>query len=243
MPLISPPTPPQLEQDKADIEASFIRAFELIEQLGTDTAILKTTEEERTEKLDTALHEVEAVISELKIASKRREEEGRRIGDEVRALKDMIPKALEGWKSDGDGRLKELGGELKSLKMLIGNRVGGSAAQTPLGRAYGANGGGSNTPRQSAVPNPPYSGNSVGEREDDVGPQNSSSTPSAPAPGVNVPKRDSSNSYGFEGKPSSRAAIPAWQMAATGNKSKGDAPSSSVNGEGSKPANETSADA
>ena len=223
LPLIAPPTPPQLEQDKSEIDASFSRAFALIDQLATDTSAIKSAEEERTKKLDTALQEVESVVNELKTASKRREDDGRSIADEVRALKDLIPKALEGWKADGDGRLKELGTELNSLKKLVGNRVGSGASQVPIGKPYGsayserATGSGSSTPRDPLGPGPQPSKDSMSEKQED---SVTNTGTSASAPGVNIPKRDASGSFNFASRTSGRAAIPAWQMAAAESKGK-----------------------
>ena len=222
LPLIAPPTPPQLEQDKSEIDASFSRAFTLIDQLSTDTSAIKSAEAERTEKLDTALREVESVVSELKNTSKRREEDGRRIADEVRALKDLIPKALEGWKADGDGRLKDLGTELNSLKKLVGNRVGSGASQVPLSRPYGsayserAIGSGSSTSRDPSVPGLQPFKDSMSEKQED---SMTSTETSESTPGVNIPKKDVSSSLNFASKPGGRAAIPAWQMAAAESKS------------------------
>lgn len=135
LPLISPPTPPQLASDKASIDESFSRAFALIEQLVADTAALKSSEAERTQKLDSTLQDVESVISDLKAANSRREAESRILSDQVQALKDLVPKALEGWKASGDAKLDDLGAELRSLKKLVGNRVG--SQPTLLGRPYG----------------------------------------------------------------------------------------------------------
>ncbi|KAJ5601464.1 hypothetical protein N7510_010998 [Penicillium lagena] len=138
-PLIAPPTPPQLEQDKENIDEQFSRAFALIEQLSTDTTALKEAEDARTERLDSALKDVESVVAELKSSSRRRDDETRRISDEVKSLKDAIPKALEGAREGNENRLKELGSELKSLKVLLGNRLGGSGTSTPAaGRTVGS---------------------------------------------------------------------------------------------------------
>ena len=186
------------------------------------------------------------MISELKSASRRREDEGRRIADEVRGLRELVPKALEGQKESTDGRLKELGGELRSLKMLVGNRVGGgsgsgvgpspSGAQSPIGRPFPALGGerpsgsGPITPREPAstqIPGPTVNGTSDSKAEE-LG--TSSSAAAVPAPGVTVPKRESSSSHGFDSRPSSRAAIPAWQMAAANKNKTGTGPSSATNG-------------
>ncbi|KAJ5728354.1 hypothetical protein N7493_004684 [Penicillium malachiteum] len=121
----------KLEQDKESIDEQFSRAFDLIEQLSTDTAALKAAEDARTERLDAALKDVESLVADLKTSSRRRDDETRRISDEVKSLKDAIPKALEGAREGNENRLKALGTELKSLKLLLGNRLGGSGA-TPL---------------------------------------------------------------------------------------------------------------
>lgn len=168
-PLIAPPTPPQLEADKAEIDASFEKAFALLEQLSKDTETLKASEIIRTERLDTALAEVETVIGELKTASRRREEESRRTTDEVRGLKDLIPKAIEGSKEATDTRLKELNTELKSLKTLMaqrmnppqpapygsGNRFPGTGQTASGGLQQGTNNGGSQTNSNSNNDNAP----------------------------------------------------------------------------------------
>ena len=207
-PLISPPTPPQLEADKASVDASFNRAFALIEQLATDTAAIKESESERTEKLDTTLKDVGSVIEDLKAANTRREAESRIIADQVTGLKDMVPKALEGWKASGDAKLEELGQEVQSLKKLLENRVGRpSGTPTPTGRGH-PNGSEKSKDNLSAF-NSANSGMTTPNAE-------SASGSSAPAPGVTVPKTDSAPSRGFER--SDRRAIPAWQMAAAGEK-------------------------
>ncbi|KAJ5941066.1 hypothetical protein N7516_001234 [Penicillium verrucosum] len=193
-PLIAPPTPPQLEQDKENIDEQFSRAFTLIEQLSTDTAALKTAEEARTERLDGALKDVENLVTDLKSSSRRRDDETRRISDEVKSLKDAIPKALEGAREGNENRLKELGTELKSLKTLLGNRLGGSGA-TPL-----------LTPATSA---PPAATNSLAAT---VTPAEQEPTPAA-AP---VSTSQSPNPLSQLGR---SASIPAWQMAAA-NRSK-----------------------
>ena len=243
VPLIAPPTPPQLEQDKSEIDASFARAFALIDQLAADTATIKSAETERTEKLDATLLEVESVISDSKIANKRREDENRRVGDEVRALKDLIPKALEGWKADGDGRLKELGSELNSLKKLVGNRVGSGGAQIPSGRSYVSaytdrmNGNGITTPQDQLVSTPQYPPTTSTDKIEES--ESSTATTSAPAPGITVPKREISSPLGQRDRPLGRAAIPAWQMAAASNKGKNNATSSNAATEdGSTPVNQ-----
>lgn len=226
LPLISPPTPPQLSADKASIDASFARAFTLIDQLATDTAAIKDAETARTEKLDTTLSSVNDVIADLKAANTRRENEARAMAEQVQGLRELVPKALEGWKEKEDKRVEELGSEVRSLRLLLQNRVGGGGggAQMPVGsghghgQSYGYRGtlGG----EQERTSSPGVGGAGAGGRvETGAGAggragEEAAVTP-APAPGITVPKRDGSASRGFG---SGRAAIPAWQMAA---KSKG----------------------
>ncbi|RJE23554.1 peroxisomal membrane anchor protein [Aspergillus sclerotialis] len=226
-PLIAPPTPPQLEQDKENIDEQFSRAFTLIEQLSTDTASLKSAEEARTERLDTALREVETVIADLKSSSRRKEDETRRISDEVKSLKDSIPKALEGAREGNENRLRELGTELKSLKVLLGNRLGGSGGPSSPGpgRALGSSPlpGASRPADESSTassPAPPTE-------------QESQSTPAggaqaAPSPSSGATSTNPLSQFGKS------ASIPAWQMAAA-NRSKSASQSSpnSAGGENS----------
>ncbi|TAQ89015.1 hypothetical protein B7494_g2672 [Chlorociboria aeruginascens] len=222
-PIIAPPTAPQLEQDKQAIDESFEKAFSLLDQLAKDTEVLKTSEQARTERLDIALTEVESVINELKTASRRREEESKRTSDEVRGLRDLIPKAIDGQKESTEARLKELNIELKSLKTLMGQRMNPPVSpNVPFTRSPGLGG---NTPT-SALPNSATAnGNSSSE-----------TVTLKPAPVQNGGGNESGSS--LQAKSSSpfntgapgRAAIPAWQMAAA-NKSTGSVNTAGTTGE------------
>ncbi|KAI4184323.1 MAG: hypothetical protein LQ346_006135 [Caloplaca aetnensis] len=233
-PLISPPTPPQIESDKASIDASFARAFALIDQLASDTTEMKAREQERTEKLDKALREINAVVEELRKVKKREEMDSDMLKWEVQSLHDLVPKALEGWKKSGDKRLEELGTEVRSVKKLLGTRLGNAGpSSSPNLHAPPTL-----SPKQSSAfvrtaSNPPPPTFDI-EREKSEERRGSSTADAAglegkvaagkasyegsergdkmaPAPGVNVPKREGSGSQGFGrgGRPS----IPAWQMA------------------------------
>ncbi|CAI6340319.1 unnamed protein product [Periconia digitata] len=225
VPLIAPPTPPQLEQDKAAVDESFKRAFDLLEQLNTDTAALKASEEARTTRLDNALGEMESVLSSLKESSKRQGDDNRRIEDDVRGLRDLIPKALDAQKETTDARLKELSTELKSLKTLVGNRMGSGAARPPSTPYYGAaqpqaSASTPNISGASSVPGVPTAASSA--QQPTPLSEHSTATTSAteaqgssstPAPSTPAPEKSASPSpYGRLA--GGRAAIPAWQMAA-----------------------------
>lgn len=95
----------------------------MVEQLSKDTETLKAAEQQRTEKLDAALAELETVISDLKTSNRRREDEAQRVRDDVSNLKTSIPKALDAQKSLADSRLQEVNAELKSLKTIISQRM------------------------------------------------------------------------------------------------------------------------
>ncbi|KAL6718940.1 peroxisomal membrane protein pex14 [Lecanora helva] len=232
-PLISPPTPPQLESDKAAIDTQFARAFDLISQLSTDTAALKETESQRTEKLDTTLKDIDAVVEDLKAANKRREVENRMVGEQIQGLKEQVPKALEEWKRGGDAKLEELGQEMGSLRRLLENRVGRS--------------GGTSTPTSTGRGNTPAPSNSDGKEESKDTPSSSSSSSQnsnsqqpimtpisdtiAPAPGITASKQNTTSI----GQSRDRKAIPAWQRAA-GSKSSGTAASEDSSSSGGKAA-------
>ncbi|KAI9044442.1 putative peroxisomal membrane anchor protein (Pex14) [Aspergillus affinis] len=226
-PLIAPPTPPQLEQDKENIDEQFSRAFTLIEQLSTDTAALKTAEETRTERLDTALREVENLVADLKTSSRRRDDETRRISDEVKSLKDAIPKAMEGAREGNENRLKELGTEVKSLKVLLGNRLGGAGSSSPVaGKPVGTSLPTASRPLEESTPTTPAAAAAPAtangasaipvaqEPQPSTGAAPAASTPSTPSAGGN-PLSQFNRS----------ASIPAWQMAAA-NRSKTASPAS-----------------
>lgn len=135
-PLVAPPTPERLEQDKKSIEEQFYRAFALVEQLAKDTEALRSAERQRTEKLDSALADLEATMADVKAANRRREDDGQRIRDEVQALKDAIPKAMDSQKKMADGRLAEISSELASLKTLVKQRM--TAAESGGGGGNGS---------------------------------------------------------------------------------------------------------
>lgn len=215
-PLIAPPTPPQLEQDKKSIDESFEKAFALLDQLNTDTTALKAAEEARTQRLDSAVAEMESVMDSLKESLKRRDADSRRLEDDVRGLRDLIPKALEAHKEGTDNRLKDLSQELKSLKTLVGNRMGSGTPSTTArptsgvnmwgSPAAGVNGGGATPATPAAASSAPAgaSTNSTSETQQQDGSSSSAATPAAQA----------SSSSPYARFSNGRAAIPAWQMAA-----------------------------
>lgn len=219
LPLIAPPTPPQIEQDKAAVDAQFERAFELLEQLETDTKALKASEESRTQRLDAALAEMETVITTLKDSSRRREDDSRRIEDDLRGLRDLIPKALDAHKENTASQLKDLGTELKSLKTLVANRMGSAPGPVrPTPSAYGS-GVGTSSPAVNGTP-------AASEPAASAPTTNATDAATSGTPSV-APASEPVRSYSPYGRMANgRASIPAWQMAAA-KKSQEEQPSES----------------
>ncbi|KAI6795238.1 hypothetical protein KC332_g17154 [Hortaea werneckii] len=237
LPLISPPTPPQLEQDKHAVDESFERAFALLDQLASDTTELKESEKARTEKLDSALGEVEAVVGRMREANENREAEGRRLAREVESLREGIPRAIEKERERDEERLKELVAEVRSLKTLVGNRMGGgsvgSAQQQQPQLGFRGNTSQATTPQQQQQPLTNGSAPTA-----PVEPQQNGSSPAPASNGIDTvpstnpsqssspfPDRAQANSSPFErsssgtgarggGGGAGKAAIPSWQLAA-----------------------------
>ncbi|KAF9778080.1 hypothetical protein IL306_004275 [Fusarium sp. DS 682] len=217
-PMVAPPTPEKLEQDKKSIEDQFDRAFTLVEQLAKDTESLKNAEKERTEKLDAAIADLDTVMTDLKAANRRREDDANRIRDEVQSLRDAIPKALENQKSLTDNRLREINTELTSLKTLVSQRMttpGTTTTPSTMNYMRGTAGtvgasGSASTPTPAASISTPAA-QTNGEK---ATVESATTTPAAEVPKPTFPSapqlnRSSSPLANMTGKKS----IPAWQMA------------------------------
>lgn len=210
----------------------------MVDQLAKDTEALKAAEQQRTERLDTALSELETVITELKSSNRRREDDAQRVRDDVQNLKDAIPTALNKQKDATDARLREVNTELKSLKTLITQRMTPStaAAATPppsasnyLRPSSGNAAGGAASPAAPATT--PAAG---GSENADANKANGKS--------AEEPKKQDYQDYAStlnrsspfsSGAPPAKASIPAWQMAMAAKKNDNNAASSSSAANGS----------
>lgn len=210
--MIAPPTPERLEADKKSIDDQFEKAFALVEQLSKDTEALKAAEQQRTEKLDTALAELETVINDLRSSNRRREDEAQRIRDDVSNLKDSIPKALDAQKSLTDNRLQEVNAELKSLKTIISQRM---ASQQPSAvNNYASRGAAVTTPTPASGPENGSSGSANGHSttEETSKPTNGS----APLESTAGNGRSSPFNSGMS---AANVKIPEWQRAMANKRS------------------------
>ena len=141
--------------------------------------------------------ELEETMQEMKNSSRRRDDDNRRIVDDVKALQDLIPKAIKAQGENNDNRMKELNAELRSLKTLVSNRMGGVAAMP--------------TPIAATVPGANMFGSqgTVGTGIDMDELKTTESSAGSRSSAANSGSKQTFPSYG-----ESRGGIPAWQLAA-----------------------------
>ncbi|KAK3995832.1 peroxisomal membrane protein PER10 [Cladorrhinum sp. PSN332] len=229
-PLVAPPTPDRLEQDKKNIDEQFEKAFALVEQLAKDTEELKNAEAARTQKLDTTVADLETVMGDLKSANRRRDDEAQRIRDDVQNLKESIPRAMNNQKELTDNRLREINAELKSLKTLITQRMNPATASTSTSSYVrpGLGGVGTTTTSSPAVTPAPAAAASVESSKDEAKEEPKTTTYQDLASNNN-----SRTSSPFGSGLQTKASIPAWQMMAS---KKSASSSSTAAGSSSTPA-------
>lgn len=249
-PLIAPPTPPQLQQDKESIDEQFTRAFALLDTLTEDTATLKSAEETRTKRLDTAIADIETVLADLKAAKQRQEDDARRMEAEMKNIRDSLPRSIENVKDGSERQLKDLSGELASLKSLMLNRLPSSSTpsysassmpnRAPPNTYFPTNrtSSGTGVPTQSQTQTQTQPADSTpttipGISSNPTGVNNASTIPSFATPSgsgsststtnVTAPKPGTMNlGYG-----AGKVSIPAWQLAAQNKKDKDEGTSAS----------------
>lgn len=216
------------------MDEQFEKAFATLEQLAKDTEELKASEKERTEKLDKVLDELETFMRDTKSASRRHEDETERLREEMKALKNLIPKSMTANRDFTDNRLKEITGEVQSLKELINRRMNSAPSQ-------------SLAPTPASVPGPLQlpSNTSNGSGVHDFlklhapGLANTDIASAASSPGIDLMAKElgdsrravsdetgpqsgrqdylsvmGNRSSPFSGMPATKAAIPSWQLAA-----------------------------
>lgn len=161
------------------------------------------------------------MISDLKTANSRREAESRILADQVHGLRDLVPKALDGWKAAEDKKLEDLGAELRSLKLLVANRLGAGAGPqaSSSNRSYPGSAAKEKPDNNSngGISDSTLVANSGEDSQDGRAPSGAASGAAASGAsesGTTIPKPASTGRYQGSG----RVAIPAWQMAATGGK-------------------------
>ncbi|KAI1631368.1 peroxisomal membrane anchor protein conserved region-domain-containing protein [Biscogniauxia mediterranea] len=240
-PLVAPPTPEKLEQDKMTVDEQFEKAFATIEQLMKDTEALKTSEQERTEKLDKAIEELEGFMREAQSARRRQDDETERLREDMKALKGIIPKSMATNKDFTDSRLREISNEVKSLKSLIGQRINPTPPQantsiymrptngstTPVSPAVAAASTIPAAPAAPATPAPAVTAAAPEAAAAAAAPKENGEVKKEEGAASSTNKQDylatlngRSSPFG-SGMPAGKASIPAWQMAASNTSSAG----------------------
>ncbi|KAI5866225.1 peroxisomal membrane anchor protein conserved region-domain-containing protein [Durotheca rogersii] len=214
-PLVSPPTPDRLDQDKALVDEQFEKAFATLEQLSKDTEDLKASEKERTEKLDKVLEELESFMRDTRSASRRHDDEADRLREEMRALKGVIPKSMAANKDFTDNRLKEITNEVKSLKSLINQRMtaASSPAPSPSANSYLRTISGNAAPAVTATAGVGSAGPTPGL--DAVKENGDENTPQPAGRQDYISSLGSRTNPFVSGPTPPKASIPAWQLAAS----------------------------
>lgn len=203
-----------MEQDKKSIEEQFDKAFALVEQLSKDTEALKDAEKQRTERLDITLADLETIMTELKAANRRREDDAQRIRDEVQGLKDAIPRAMNNQKELTDTRLAEINTELASLKTLVSQRMNANSNMSASSGYFRGNNGSSGVNgagATSGTASPP-----AAAVQSATSPPNENSTETSTTPKPEASKSASQNRFSRTSGSGGKASIPAWQMAMAG---------------------------
>lgn len=233
-PLVAPPTPERLETEKKAIDDQFEKAFALVEQLSKDTEALKASEQERTERLDSALGDLETAITGIKSSSKRRDDEAERVRDDVHGLKDSIAKALEAQKKLADERLQEVNNELKSLKTLISQRMNPSASAANTSTYLRPTTGNATPTPAATTPSTPTPGASSSSAAG-----NENATPSGKA-AEDTAKPDVTSPLGrsspfTSGVTAANVRIPEWQRAMVTKKASTSTINTEAGGSGAQP--------
>jgi peroxin-14 len=164
-------------------------------------------------------------VTTLQESETKRKKESRKNTDEIKMLKDLIPKALDQEKAATEGRLKDLSQELKSLKTLVSNRV---AAPTPTHRPAGSQGnvaglnGSGNAPSpalhpvQAAASSPAASSATTPQVEPEVNPVDAATSSGIPTPSSTPAPATTSASTSFPRFGKGKGAnIPEWQRPKT----------------------------
>ena len=101
VPLIKPPTPPELEQDKALVTAKFEEAQQILENLKAETSELRESQEKQRQTVEESLEAVDKALNEIRAAENRREANIRGFKADIDAIRELIPKVrFLSWNED-----------------------------------------------------------------------------------------------------------------------------------------------
>ncbi|CAO3703792.1 unnamed protein product [Rhizopus stolonifer] len=116
------PTQKELEEDKEKLNAQFQTVEDSLKEIKEQTNTALTTVSSQSKKVDESLTSLETVLKDIEEADTKRDKEFTSVKNDIDALKDLVPKALERNKEAQNAVLTELQNEMKSLKSLLINR-------------------------------------------------------------------------------------------------------------------------
>ncbi|CEH17997.1 Peroxisomal membrane anchor protein (peroxin) [Ceraceosorus bombacis] len=127
MSLARPPNADVLTTDLESLTAKYDAVSSQLSALEETTESVKVGVEEQRKAVDQGIKEVESAVDLIKKGETRRDDEIRKVVDEVEEIKKSLPKMFEKTQSAQAQSLSDLQSELKSLKSLLVSRGGAGA--------------------------------------------------------------------------------------------------------------------
>ncbi|CAA18656.1 peroxisomal docking protein Pex14 [Schizosaccharomyces pombe] len=118
-PMFRAPSQNAYEADKNALDAKFLEAHKILENLDEQTRKLSERTEKQQDELDIALDDLEETLNTLKRTSENRDREIARISQDVYTMSTItLPQSLEQIKKSQEEALQNLSREISSLRCL-----------------------------------------------------------------------------------------------------------------------------
>ncbi|PCH33794.1 hypothetical protein WOLCODRAFT_135327 [Wolfiporia cocos MD-104 SS10] len=121
-PHLQPPSSSAYEADRDAMTAQFDAAEALLKEIQAESAAVRLAVEQQNEKVEAAARDVEEMVKEARESELKTSNEIREIREEVKNVREMLPKMMEKNKETQVQSIAELQQELKSLKALLLSR-------------------------------------------------------------------------------------------------------------------------
>ncbi|KAJ3048316.1 peroxisomal membrane protein pex14 [Rhizophlyctis rosea] len=116
------PNSTTVTEDTARIDRQITASSKALEAVHADNQQLSSTVDAHTTKVNASLEEMRSILTELKEAESKGDEDLKAIKEDVEGLRVMIPKVLNTTKEAQTTVITDLQNEIKSLKSLLINR-------------------------------------------------------------------------------------------------------------------------
>lgn len=231
IPNVIPPTQSKLDDDKEAMEREFERVETILKKLENDQLEFIKNQDEKSNKIDDVLIEIDAIIKSTNEKNLRNEETLKYLKLEIDSIKTTLLKNLESQKSTISNELQELEKKTDSLKDSLSNI---SLKDNKIIDNYNRN---NNIPSSTPTPPPPSNlltnnrstssiptistsypnlnippPSSVPSAKDILGSSLSSSTPNSNSDSNPIIENETTNKEPTISQPT---AIPAWQLASS----------------------------